>query len=688
MSRFISRGSVTLLLTFLCSIIVAAAQPRPREFRRGSLRGVEDLPLSRLRSRIERLPAAKRVRALEHLKDFHFTESDLPSLDVDDDGAIYYADHFANSDPVPAEEDPVIAEAAAPVAPFPNALVFHSRPGASNIIYLNFTGDSVTGTAWNTSLSRSTIPAVAFSTDSDYSTFSDAEQTAIKRIWMRVAEDFAPFNVDVTTERPATFTTRTAHALITRNTDANGSANPSSGAGGVAYISSFATSTYAKYRPAWIYANNFSGTESYIAEAVSHEVGHNLGLSHDGTTSGSDYYGGHGSGNTSWGPIMGTGYSRNVSQWCKGEYYLANNTQDDLTTIAAKIPFRADDHGDTTQSATPLAITAGSNVVATTPEIDPVNASTANKGVLSRGTDIDVFSFATGNGGINLRVNSWMQPAGTRGGNVDLLVELRDANGSLVLTSNPTADTAAQIQTVLTAGTYYLHVRNTGVGNPIVSGPSGYTSYGSIGQYFISGSVASPSEVVPVFQLTATANNSTWGSVTPTNGSYPAGASVQVSATPASHYRFVGWTNGASGSSNPLAFTLETNRSVQARFAEIFTTNNPTPHSWLAANGVTGDFENAVDALGANGLPLWQSYIAGLNPRDATSQLRLSRNGNELRWNPIVGRAYNLWWNTNIDGPFTLVPGASNISATVTSFTNIPSPEQVSTFYRIEARLP
>jgi len=31
---------------------------------------------------------------------------------------------------------------------------------------------------------------------------------------------------------------------------------------------------------------------------------------------------------------MGTGCNRNVSQWCKGEYHLANNNEDDLATIA------------------------------------------------------------------------------------------------------------------------------------------------------------------------------------------------------------------------------------------------------------------------------------------------------------------------------------------------------------------
>ncbi len=42
------------------------------------------------------------------------------------------------------------------------------------------------------------------------------------------------------------------------------------------------------YRPAFVYYNNLGGgREDYVAEAASHEMGHNLGLSHDGVTGGS-----------------------------------------------------------------------------------------------------------------------------------------------------------------------------------------------------------------------------------------------------------------------------------------------------------------------------------------------------------------------------------------------------------------
>ncbi|MFN3409102.1 MAG: InlB B-repeat-containing protein [Limisphaerales bacterium] len=491
---------------------VAAAQPQspspPREFPVGALERLSDLPAGRFRADLERLPAPARERALGWLRGFHFTTQDLPSLQVDAEGGICYACSFtrpAVTEPSSGDEPPTVAAAEVPISPFPAHLIFHSRPGAPNVLFLEFSGMTVTNSAWTNEVGRTSIPALPFSTDGNFNTFNDAEQAAIKRIWQRMAEDYAPFNINVTTERPAVINNRTAIALITRSTDANGQPNPYSSSGGVAYVNVFNLSNYGYYRPAWVYHNNLGNDESYIAEAASHEVGHNLGLSHDGRTDGMEYYGGHGSGEISWGPIMGTGYNRNVSQWSRGDYYLANNTQDDLAIIAGKIAYRADDHGNTAATATAMVLSGGTNIVATTPENDPANTNTANKGVLSPATDVDVFSFVTGSGAVRLQVNPWVQPVGTRGGNLDLLIELYDANGVRLATNNPATQTGALIQTNLTAGVYYLHVRNSGAGDPFSSSPSGYTSYGSLGQYFLSGFVTDPAGLVipPVAELSA-----------------------------------------------------------------------------------------------------------------------------------------------------------------------------------------
>lgn len=487
------------------------APPGRTVFRPGEWTWLEELPPGRFRNQLDVLPPAARERARQWLQSFQFPAHDITSLRADREGGIYYVCRFeplpnVPAAPLAAAAEPALSAAPLPVSPFPDSLKFHSRPGAPNVIYLNFAGETVTNTQWNTDLGRAEIPALPFSTDGDYTTYSDTEQAVIRAVWLRVAEDYAPFDVNVTTERPATFNNRTAMVLITRNTDANGQPNPASDSGGVSYVNVFGTLFYAKYRPAWVYANNLGNVESYIAEAASHEAGHNLGLSHDGRTDGIEYYGGHGTGDISWGPIMGTGYNRNVSQWSKGDYYLANNTQDDLAILASKLNYRADDHGQSPGTATPLVLSDGTNVVSTTPGTDPANTNRVNKGILEKTDDVDWFSFVTGSGPIWLAVRPWVMPSGTRGGNLDLALELYDATGNLLFTNNPPDTTSATLSTQLASGLYFVAVRNSGAGDPFSSTPTGYTAYGSLGQYFFSGWVTDPQGVAipPVAELNAT----------------------------------------------------------------------------------------------------------------------------------------------------------------------------------------
>jgi hypothetical protein len=387
---------------------------------------------------------------------------------------------------------------------------------------------------------------------------------------------------------------------------------------------------------------------------------------------------------------MGTGYGRSVTQWSMGDYYHANNTQDDLSVIGDRLSYRADDRGNTAQQSTALVITGGTNIVSTTPDSDPANTNPANKGILENNTDVDVFSFATGAGAVDISVNPWRVLTGTRGGNLDVVMELRNASGSTIATNNPATDTTARIQTSLSQGTYYLYVRNTGAGAPLTSTPSGYTSYGSIGQYFITGFVARTQAVAGV-QLTATVNNPSWGAVNPTSATYPAGSTAQVVATPATYYAFTCWTNAVVATNNPLNLVVNTNVLVQALFAEMMTTNHPTPHWWLASHGYTSNFETAVSAIGANGMPVWQSYIAGLNPNDPNSRLdmtvsRGSGSSVVLDWNTATGRLYSILRSTNLSGPYVAV--ASELPSSTRSFTNTVSPTTRNVFYQLQVRKP
>jgi hypothetical protein len=78
----------------------------------------------------------------------------------------------------------------------------HSNPLATKSIYLDFDGYLIAaGSAWSTDFNGGqTINAPAWSIDADPTSFNDAERAVIQGIWQRVAEDFAPFNINVTTE--------------------------------------------------------------------------------------------------------------------------------------------------------------------------------------------------------------------------------------------------------------------------------------------------------------------------------------------------------------------------------------------------------------------------------------------------------------------------------------------------------
>ena len=375
------------------------------------------------------------------------------------------------------------------LAPLDQSFLLHSKPGAERTIYLNFRGKTLSGTAWNGG--GTSLIALPFDTDGLPYSNTQAELERIQYIWQRVAEDFAPFDVDVTTEAPPPGAiTRSGSSDSVFGTEVlvtSRSGVYSCNCGGVAYISVF-DDTSDFYKPALVFYDALGpGNEKYVAEAISHEAGHNLGLLHDGW-SGGGYYQGHGSGATGWAPIMGVGYSRALVQWSKGEYSTANNVQDDYAVMSSNgMPVRADDHGSTLATATVLA---GTDVGGVT--------SLAVTGIVERPSDIDVFRFAAGAGAASFT----LAPA-VRSANLDARLELRDAAGTLLASANPSEALDATLATSLpAAGVYYLSVMGVGKGDPLTTG---YSNYGSLGQYALAGSVlGSTTSQPPVAAITAT----------------------------------------------------------------------------------------------------------------------------------------------------------------------------------------
>ncbi len=361
--------------------------------------------------------------------------------------------------------------------PASQTFLLHSKPGLTRVIYLDFNGHTTTGTQWNSSYTGgASFTTPPYDTDGVPSTFSSAELANIQEIWKRIAEDYAPWDADVTTEEPPleslrkTTSTDTAYGV---RMVIGGSSTDWLGAqaGGVAYLNSY---SWNSDTPAYIFpAQLGNGYPKYVAEAASHECGHTVGLSHDGQTNGTEYY----QGANDWAPIMGAGYYVNVTQFSKGEYPLANNTQDDLTIINGYIPRSADLVGNDILTATLIS-----------------NTSVNLTGIIESRTDADLFKFNVGAGVLDFNATPAAPDA-----DLNVALSLYDGSGNLITTADA-AGLSSSLNVSVAAGTYYLAVDGVGVGTT----STGYSDYASIGQYSVTGTVPSSLGQPPVAVVSQT----------------------------------------------------------------------------------------------------------------------------------------------------------------------------------------
>ncbi len=381
----------------------------------------------------------------------------------------------------------------------------NSLPGAPVTIYLDFDGHSESQGWPNSRTDNQTGPVLTpvFDIDNDLTTFSDTELDMITETWYRVAEDFSPFRINVTTIDPGTY-----NDFETMLVSIGGNGSWIGSPGGIAYLGSFNNSAV---NTCYVFSDNVGrgGSDHVkgIALAASHEVGHTMNLLHhsvyDANGNQTAQYDG---GRPDLGPIMGAPYGSERETWVVApDSNGPNSIQDDFQVLTATtnktVAFRADDAGNTVATATQLIVTA--------PDI-------LQKGVVSQNDDVDVYKFETDSGDISFSVTGlnlktiFNNNALTFGTNADLVLELRDSNGNLIVRDDPSNSLFATLSAKVTQGTYYVVVSSTG-------------QYGAIGQYTLTGTVIplpsvpvmlSPTGIladpVPVFNWTTSGNTASY----------------------------------------------------------------------------------------------------------------------------------------------------------------------------------
>ena len=344
----------------------------------------------------------------------------------------------------------------------------NSFPSAKATIFLDFDGQTVIGTSWNRNGPLFCAP-------------SGMNDDQITEVFNRVAEDYRPFNINITTDSTvflAAPLNQRIRVIVTPTSDW------CQGVAGVTFTGSF---IWGDDTPCFVFSDRLVYNSKYVAECCTHESGHAAGLSHQATYNGtcelvSTYNQGQGTGQISWAPVMGNSYYKNISGWNNGPTPNGCTAdQDNLSIITSRngFTYRTDDHSDDPATNPSL--------------IDVSRAQFSADGVITTNTDRDAFKINLPQDGVlQFDAKPFSVGANNEGADLDVQVTLLNAKREILNVYNPEEKLDVSVDTTLMAGDYYILVQGAGNANA--------TKYGSLGSYRVSG-VFSPLTVLQVSQV-------------------------------------------------------------------------------------------------------------------------------------------------------------------------------------------
>lgn len=403
-----------------------------------------------------------------------------------------------------------------------------SRPNANVVFLIDFDGATVTN-AW-TSYNGGKPMVVA------PSNMNAAQRLEIYQI---IANSFSVFDINVTT-------IKSIYDTYPWNKKSRFMSTPTSfvGAGGIAYMGALNLGSPV-YEYCWAFEGSLQANPKFIAQAGSHELAHTANLGHQGmyNTSGNktaDYHFGKGTGELSWGPIMGAPYSSNVTQWVIGPSALpsiptftyttgtfAGTTitchQNDWLDILLKklsaveggefsvgghpssgLRLLPDDIGNTISTAKTINMVNGLGVDSglINIAISPANATSFITGLKPTDPkvvlDEDVFKITVSQtSNLNIKCRPWSQdPITNKNAMLDTRIVLRNASGGIVAVDSNLARLNSEINlSNVAAGDYFITVGGSSNSQMTDIGYSTNTRFHSTGKYYLNVSISGSSSI-------------------------------------------------------------------------------------------------------------------------------------------------------------------------------------------------